>query len=156
SPRVAAEQAGAAKETKEKLDPSFHTIQNTNGIQSFTQRMSQMAQAQIQTRLCPHCANSITFDAMKCPYCRADLLPSTEPEWPHNDEYVERSNLSVEKERLTVKSKAILILGLVVFALGVYLVGGNRERSDLRPVLEEHERTLQDKDATIKDLEAQL
>ena len=115
-----------------------------------------MAQAQIQTRLCPHCANSITLDALKCPYCRADLLPSTEPEWPHNDEYVERSNLSVEKERLTVKSKAILALGLVVFALGVYLVGGNRERSDLRPVLEEQQRTLQDKDATIKDLEAQL
>ena len=55
-----------------------------------------MAQAQIQTRLCPHCANSITFDAMKCPYCRADLLPSTEPEWPHNDEYVERSLLQAK------------------------------------------------------------
>lgn len=115
-----------------------------------------MPQPKIQTRLCPHCANSITFDALTCPYCRADLLQSGEPEWPHKDDDWELPPSSVEKERLTVRSKAILILGLGVFALGVYLVGGNRERSDLGPVLEQQERSLQEKDATIKDLEAQL
>ena len=114
-----------------------------------------MPQPKIQTRLCPHCANSITFDALTCPYCRADLLQSGEPEWPHKDDDWEPPS-SVEKGRLTVRSKAILILGLGVFALGVYLVGGNRERSDLGPILEKQQRSLQERDATIKDLEAQL
>ena len=113
--------------------------------------MSLMPQPKIETRLCPHCANSIAFDALTCPYCRADLLQSGEPEWPRKDEDWELPPSSVEKGRLTVRSKAILILGLGVFALGVYLVGGNRERSDFGPVLEQQQRSLQEKDATISD-----
>ncbi len=115
-----------------------------------------MPQPNIQTRLCPRCANSITYDALSCPYCRADLPPSIEPEWPRKDDDWALTTPSVEKGRLTVKSKAILILGLGVFAVGVYLVGGNRERSDLGPMLEEQQRSLQEKDATINDLKVQL
>src|SRR5690349_15807566 len=66
-----------------------------------------MAQAKIQTRLCPHCANSIAVDAITCPYCKADLLQSNEPEWPERDEEFERPRSSAEKKTLTVKSKAI-------------------------------------------------
>ena len=115
-----------------------------------------MPQPKIETRLCPHCANTIASDALSCPYCRADLLQSTEPEWPHKDDDWELTTPPVEKGRLTVKSKAILILGLGVFAVGVYLVGGNRERSDLGPMLEEQQRSLQERDATINDLKVQL
>jgi hypothetical protein len=115
-----------------------------------------MPQLNNQTGLCPHCANSITFDALSCPYCRADLPQSAEPEWPRKDDDWELTTPPVEKGRLTVKSKAILILGLGVFALGVYLVGGNRERSDLGPILEEQQRSLEEKDATINDLKVQL
>jgi SH3 domain-containing protein len=115
-----------------------------------------MPQPNVQTRLCPHCANSINSDLSSCPYCRADLPQSTEPEWPRKDDDWELSTPPVEKGRLTVKSKAILILGLGVFAVGVYLVGGNRERSDLGPMLEEQQRSLQEKDATINDLKVQL
>jgi hypothetical protein len=115
-----------------------------------------MALATIQTRLCPHCANSIALDALNCPYCKANLLDANEPEWPERDEDTVRHLGPPEKEKLTVKSKAILILGLGVFALGVYLVGGNRERSDLGPVLAEQQRGLQDKDEKIQTLEAQL
>jgi septal ring factor EnvC (AmiA/AmiB activator) len=68
----------------------------------------------------------------------------------------ENENLIVEKERLPVASKVILALGLLVFALGVYLVGGNRERRDLSPVLTEQAKTLQEKDQKIQSLEAQL
>ena len=85
-----------------------------------------MAQATIQTRLCPHCANSIALDALTCPYCKADLIPSAAPEWPRRSEDVawrspaaENENLIVEKERLPVGSKVILASGLLVFALGV-------------------------------------
>ncbi|HEY7217407.1 MAG TPA: SH3 domain-containing protein [Candidatus Binatia bacterium] len=115
-----------------------------------------MALATIQTRLCPHCANSIALDALTCPYCKADLLHSNEPEWPQRDEDTALHAGLSEKEKLPVRSKVILVLGLVVFALGVYLAGGNRERSDLGPVLAEQQRGLQEKDEKIETLEAQL
>jgi Bacterial SH3 domain len=129
-----------------------------------------MPQAKIQTRLCPHCANSIALDALNCPYCKGDLALSIAPEWPHRSEEVERPNpaivkerrtleiekLAVEKDKVTVKSKVILGLGLLVFGLGVYLVGGNRERSDLSPVLAEQAKAVQEKDQKIQSLEAQL
>jgi hypothetical protein len=122
-----------------------------------------MAQATIQTRLCPHCANTIALDALTCPYCKADLIPSAAPEWPRRSEdavwrspAAENENLIVEKERLPIGSKVILALGLLVFALGVYLVGGNRERRDLSPVLSEQAKALQEKDQKIQSLEAQV
>jgi DNA gyrase/topoisomerase IV subunit A len=129
-----------------------------------------MPQARIQTRLCPHCANSIALDALTCPYCKGDLIQTTAPEFPHRSEDVERpnraiikdrrtvelENLAVEKDKLPVKSKVILGLGLLVFALGVYLVGGNRERSDLSPVLAEQAKAVQERDQRIQSLEAQL
>ena len=129
-----------------------------------------MPQARIQTRLCPHCANSIALDALKCPYCKGDLVLSSVPEWPHRSEDVASPNpaivkerriaelekLAVEKDKIPVRSKVILVLGLLVFALGVYLVGGNRERSDLSPVLAEQAKAVQEKDQKIQSLEAQL
>ena len=118
--------------------------------------MSPIPEPNIQTRLCPHCANSIASDVLSCPYCRADLPQSAEPEWPRKDDDWELTPPPVEKGKLTVKSKAILMLGLGVFAVGVYLVGGNRERSDLGPMLEEQQRSLEEKDARINDLKVQL
>ena len=92
-----------------------------------------MAQSTIQTRLCPHCANSIGADELKCPYCKAELSPI--PQWPEREEQSVRFVPRPEKPRLTVKSKAILGLGLLIFALGVYLVGAQQQRSDLGPTL---------------------
>jgi hypothetical protein len=123
-----------------------------------------MPQVSVQTRLCPHCANSIGVDASICPYCKADLTDSFEPEWPRRDaDEAEYSAVSAPKEKLTVKSKAILLLGLLVFALGVYMVGGNVERHDLGPALAEQKKALAEqqmalaeKDERIKSLESQL
>jgi Bacterial SH3 domain len=113
-----------------------------------------MTQARIQTRLCPHCANSIGADALTCPYCKADLMEG-EPEWPARGG-IEPPISAPEKQKLTVKSKAILALGLLVFALGIYLVGGNVERHDLDNVLAEQRKTLRERDQKIQSLEAQL
>jgi uncharacterized membrane-anchored protein YhcB (DUF1043 family) len=122
-----------------------------------------MAQATIQTRLCPHCANSIALDTLTCPYCKADLIPSAAPEWPRRSEdavrrspAAENENLIVEKEKLPLGSKIILALGLLLFAMGVYLVGGNRERRDLSPVLADQAKAVQEKDQRIQSLEAQV
>ncbi len=115
-----------------------------------------MADAKIHTRLCPHCANSIAAEALTCPYCKADLVLSIEPEWPRHVEDLDHPAALPEKEKLTVKSKAILVLGLAVFALGIYLVGGNVERHDMGPQLAEQQRAIQEKDEKVKDLESQL
>ena len=123
-----------------------------------------MPQAKIQTRLCPHCANSIGADALMCPYCRADLADSFEPEWPGRDsDGLEYPAAPQPQEGLTVKSKVILVLGLLVFALGVYLVGSRVERHDLGPALAEQQKVvaeqqtaLAEKDERIKNLETQL
>ena len=115
-----------------------------------------MPQAKIQTRLCPHCANSIGVDALNCPYCKAELVASLEPEWPEHETEFDKPTTALEKEKLTVRSKAILVLGLLVFALGVYLAGGNVERQDLRPVMDEQQKGLSERDERIKSLETQL
>ena len=84
------------------------------------------------------------------------MLSSAEPQWPEQETLDDRPPAVPEKERLTVRSKAILILGLLVFALGVYLVGGNVERQDLRPVMDEQQKALSERDDKIKSLESQL
>jgi hypothetical protein len=84
------------------------------------------------------------------------LMTAAEPEWPEREDDHNQPAATPEKEKLTVRSKAILVLGLLVFALGVYLVGGNLERQDLRPQMAEQEKALSDRDNRIKSLESQL
>ncbi len=115
-----------------------------------------MANARIQTKLCPRCANSIGVDALACPYCKADLIMAIEPEWPRQVEEMDPPVTQPEKEKLTVKSKAILAFGLVVFAFGVYLVGGSVEHRDIGPQLVEQQQAIKERDEKIKELESQL
>jgi hypothetical protein len=113
-----------------------------------------MAQPTIRTRLCPHCANSIAADALRCLYCKADLSPM--PQWPERDEPVPKKASRPEKAHLSVKSKAILSFGLLLFAFGVFLVGGQQERSDFEPLLAKTQQESLEKDKKIKDLETQV
>ena len=116
-----------------------------------------MAQSTLKTRLCPHCANSIAVDALTCPYCKADLISTLAPQWPSRSEEEELPQAApAAKQRLPLRSKIILVLGLLLFALGVYMVGGNRERSDFTETLRSKEEDLRDKDDKIKSLEAEL
>lgn len=114
-----------------------------------------MAQGNIQTRLCPHCANSIGADALICPYCKAALPADGAPQWAERPA-AEVSHYAAEKQKLPVKSKAILALGLLVFALGIYMVGGNVERHDLDEVLARQQKILEEKEKQIQTLEAEL
>jgi Bacterial SH3 domain len=116
-----------------------------------------MAQSTLKTRLCPHCANSIALDALTCPYCKADLLSTLAPQWPSRSEEEELPLAAPSaKQKLPLRSKIILVLGLLLFALGVYMVGGNRERNDFTEALQNKDEDLRDKDDQIKNLEAEL
>jgi peptidoglycan hydrolase CwlO-like protein len=114
-----------------------------------------MPQPTLQTRLCPQCANSIAVDASTCPYCKADLRASTVPEWPARSEGLDAPK-AAEGQKLPLRSKISLVLGLVVFALGVYLVGGSRERSDLAPILAQQESALQEQEKLLREREQKI
>ena len=71
-----------------------------------------MAQTTQQAKLCPHCANSIALDAVKCPYCKAQLGSAPVPEWAERGSDPVAVNPIRSDEKSGAKSK---IIGAIKF-----------------------------------------
>jgi hypothetical protein len=120
---------------------------------------SVMSQPTNQAKLCPHCANSVALDALKCPYCKAELSAASVQDWvvgsTANKEPAETHAMARGEKRAT-KSLAIAaaVLLLAVFAGVVWF--GQRPSGDSTLGLAEKTKELQEKEQTIKTLEAEL
>ena len=115
-----------------------------------------MAQSTQQAKLCPHCANSIALDAVKCPYCKAQLSPEAAPEWAgRSDDAVDTSSApSDEKSGVKLKLIALAVAVLVAIA-GVFVLSYWPRGARLAGVAD-YSSELRDKDQRIQTLEAEL
>ncbi|HLN85869.1 MAG TPA: hypothetical protein VK200_05390, partial [Candidatus Limnocylindrales bacterium] len=115
-----------------------------------------MAQSTEQAKLCPHCANSIALDAVKCPYCRAQLSSAAAPEWAErSSEPVEASPVQRD-EKNGGKFKLIAVAGSVVLAMvGAFLLG-QWPRNDRLSAVADSSSELREKEQKIQSLEAEL
>ncbi len=106
-------------------------------------------------RLCPHCANSVGIGATKCPYCKADLESTVTPQWPTREGESMLSHPAPKASRVSMLTKIVLVAGVAALALGVYLVVGQRGRSESQLLLEAKLKELQEKEQKISTLEAE-
>src|SRR3970040_2424599 len=105
-------------------------------------------------RLCPHCANSIDLGAAKCPYCKVDLKSAGTPQCTQREGESVASQPAPKATRISMLAKIVLVVGVAALALGVYLVVGQRGRSESQLLLEEKIKELQEKEQKIQTLEA--
>ena len=106
-------------------------------------------------RLCPHCANSIGLNAAKCPYCKKDVGSTATPQWPTREGEAPTAKPPPNRSRVSTLLKIVLVAGIAALALGVYLVAGQRGRSESQLLLEEKIKELQEKEQKIQTLEAE-
>ena len=115
-----------------------------------------MAQTSQQAKLCPHCANSIALDAVKCPYCKAALSAVAAPQW------AERSAVAVDASPVRTETKSGRKFAVIAAALAVALAGagafvfshwpGNQGFTSVA----DNSSELRDKDQKMQILEAEL
>jgi hypothetical protein len=84
------------------------------------------------------------------------LSSTAVPEWPTREEVSSEFGQRLKTNKISITSKTILIAGLTVFAMGVFLIGGQRQRNESQSVLDETFKNLSEKDKKIQDLEGQL
>ena len=114
-----------------------------------------------RARLCPHCANSIEENAVKCPYCKAEFGASEErPQWPGRDEMPgQPARSGYQPGSRAWKKPVIATLAaslIVVLGFGLFLVAGYRQRNDTRQLEEANSKQVQEREEKINTLEGEL
>jgi Bacterial SH3 domain len=114
-----------------------------------------------RARLCPHCANSIEENAVKCPYCKAEFGNAEErPQWPGRDELAGQPAPNHDRAGRRAWAKpAMATLGaslIVVLGFGLFLIAGDRQRNDARQPEEANSKQAQEREEKIKTLEGEL
>jgi hypothetical protein len=109
------------------------------------------------TQLCPYCANSIEENAAKCPYCKADLLSQSAPQWLRRDESSPEPRAgSNSNKKFTIPPKFIWALAMLVVVLTAFFAGGYIQRSEQVLSAQAYSKQLQAKDQIIQSQENQL
>jgi Bacterial SH3 domain len=114
-----------------------------------------------RARLCPHCANSIEENAVKCPYCKAEFGSTEErPQWPRRDEMPGQPARSGDQPgNRAWRKPAIATLAvslIVVLGFGLFLTAGYRQRNDARQLEEANSKQVQEREEKIRTLEREL
>jgi uncharacterized protein YgiM (DUF1202 family) len=117
---------------------------------------SLMAKSTTRTRLCPYCANSIEEDATNCPYCKADLLSQTAPQWLKRDERPSESRFASDNKRSSIPPKFIWMAAMLIIALAAFFVGGYIQRNQLLASSQGNLKELKAKDQMIQSSETQI
>ena len=115
-----------------------------------------MAQTTQQAKLCPHCANSIALDAVKCPYCKAQLSSAPPPEWAERSSEPVGASPVRREEKSGVKAKVIGLAVAVVLAAGGVLWFGQWQRGERLSGVTDNSSELREKEQKIQTLEAEL
>lgn len=118
-----------------------------------------MAQPIQPVKLCSHCANSVALDALKCPYCKADLKPDETHEWPERAEQTGEPVASAPLPAAINRRASTIVIAaamLVVMLLAIFLVVGQRQASDSIGDSVGKLDEFREKDQKIETLEAEL
>jgi TATA element modulatory factor 1-like protein len=118
-----------------------------------------MAHSFPQTRLCPHCANSVPLDKSQCPYCKRNMEPPSalEHEWPSPD--ADPSPNRFRREGKQGRFQPLLIgAGVVAFlAVSALVIFALVDRPlPPAPGVIDNSKELAEKDQKIQTLEAEL
>ena len=109
-----------------------------------------------QTRLCPHCANSVEENAAICPYCKADLSSQTAPPWLNRDEPSSQPRVVWKGTKMSIPSKFIWPSAMLAAALVAFITGWYMQRSEQFQSRQADLKQLQAKAQIIQSQEAQL
>ena len=115
-----------------------------------------IATSNAQTRLCPHCANSVGDDTANCPYCKADLSSQPVPPWLNRDEPLSEPRVVWQGMKMPIPSKFIWPSAVLVVALIAFFTGRYVQRNEQLLSSQADSKQLQAKDQMIQSQEAQL
>jgi hypothetical protein len=109
-------------------------------------------------QLCPQCANSITADAAKCPYCTADLSSGVAPpQWLNRNETSSEPRPGVNRlKKFPIPAKYIWPAAALAAVVAAFVAGFYLQRREVSLLVQTNQQQLRAKDQIIEGHQAQL